>query len=54
MTLCIRFSRKVLRLKLASSNSNPKVIARYFLEQVEEVAGKVRYQEVVATSNESE
>ena len=32
------FSRKVLWIRVAPSNSDPKVIARYFLEQVE-VAG---------------
>ena len=34
-----RFSRKMIWLKVAPSNSDPKVIARYYLETVEEIAG---------------
>lgn len=35
-----RFSRKILWLKVTPTNHNPKVVARYFLECVEEVAGE--------------
>lgn len=39
--LSIRFSRKVLWLKLSSTNHNPAVVARYYLESIENVGGKV-------------
>lgn len=35
-----RFSRKIIWIKIAPSNSNPKVIARYYLEAVEEIASR--------------
>ena len=34
-----RFSRKIIWLHVATSNSNPKVIARYYLESTEKLAG---------------
>ena len=34
------FSRRILWLKLPPTNSDPKVISRYFVEQVELVGGK--------------
>lgn len=35
------FSRKMLWLKLSSSNRDPRVIARYYLESIENVAGSL-------------
>ena len=35
----IVFSRKIIWLKLASSNRNPTAICRYYLESVEEAGG---------------
>lgn len=35
---CNRFSRKIMWLKVSPTNHNPKVIARFYLETVEEVA----------------
>ena len=35
-----RFSRKILWLRVSPTNHNPKVIARLYLECVEEVGGK--------------
>ena len=35
----VRFSRKIIWLKVAPSNSDPKVIARYYLEEIEKIAG---------------
>lgn len=37
--LMCRFSRKILWLKLSSTNSDPKIISRYYLETVETVGG---------------
>ena len=37
--LICSFSRKVIWFKLASTNHDPKVIARYYLEAVEKVKG---------------
>lgn len=34
------FSRRILWLKVGSSNHDPHVIARYYLEYCEQVAGK--------------
>ena len=35
----VRFSRKLLWMKVAPTNHNPKVIARYYLECVEQCGG---------------
>ncbi len=35
------YSSKIIWLKLSSSNHNPKIIARYYLESVENAGGKV-------------
>ncbi|XP_069102385.1 uncharacterized protein [Argopecten irradians] len=37
-----RFSRRVLWLKVARTNNNPKVVASYFLEYVQEIKGVPR------------
>lgn len=34
-----RFSRRILWLRVARTNNNPKVVASYFLDYVEEIAG---------------
>lgn len=37
--LLYSFARKIIWLKLAPSNSDPRIIARYYLEAIEELAG---------------
>ena len=41
MTFIPRFSRKVLWAKLCSSNNDPRVIARFFLETILKLEGKL-------------
>uniref|UniRef100_K1QD53 Uncharacterized protein n=1 Tax=Magallana gigas TaxID=29159 RepID=K1QD53_MAGGI len=38
----LRFSRRILWLRVARTNNNPKVVASYFLDYVEEIAGVPR------------
>ena len=38
-----RFSRKILWLEVTPTNHDPRVVARYYLKCVEEVAGKWMY-----------
>ena len=41
MSFIPRFSRKVLWAKLCSSNNDPRVIARFFLETILRLEGKL-------------
>ena len=40
--LWFRFSGKILCFKAIPTNHDPRVVARYYLEYVEEVAGKIK------------